>query len=31
LEEWSMLGITTDISGKRQEIYSVLVCPTPTR
>ena len=31
LIEWSILGVTTAISGKRQEMDSAIVRPTPTR
>jgi hypothetical protein len=29
IDEWSMLGIATAISGKRQEMDSAIACPTP--
>ena len=31
LIEWSMLGVATAISGKRQEMDSAIARPTPTR
>ena len=31
IDEWSILGVTTAISGKRQEMDSAIVRPTPTR
>jgi hypothetical protein len=29
--KWSILGIATAISGKRQEMDSAIACPTPER
>jgi hypothetical protein len=29
IEKWSILGIATAISGKRQEMDSAIACPTP--
>jgi len=29
LDEWSIMGIATVISGKRQEMSAGIACPTP--